>query len=153
MGMQKSKQNKLLTLDQQIAEEVATPLKSLEDEQIKNTTILAQLAALNTALSGRTRFSQLLSDLKANQYKKSLWSDFSVQNSTISISGKVDSYQDVAKAVAAMRNIKAVTDVKLSSASADKESAKVTFMVTITYDPSLYKVTQTEPPASLTPAT
>lgn len=158
MGMQRTKQNKLIALDNQIEEDVTAPLKSLENEQIESATILKQLTALNIALSDRTKFSQLLSDLKSNQYKKSLWSDFNIQDGTISISGKVDSYQDVAKAVAAMRNIKAVTDVKLSSAVYDRDSSKVTFMVTVSYDPSLYKAaaqatstpqTAAEPTASL----
>ena len=139
LGMQKARVNKLATLDTQINQEVSVPLKAMDSEVKQNETVLKQLNILSTMLSGREKYSTLLGDLKNNLFKKTLWDTFSVQKDTIALSGRVDKFEDVAKVTAGLKGVKAVKDIKLRSAALDKESGKVNYSLSITYDSALYK--------------
>jgi len=147
LGMQRSRQNKLATLDTQISQDVITPLKAMEAEKIQNETVLKQLSILSSSLSLREKNSALLNDLKNNLYKKTYWDNLSVQKGNILVSGKVNTFQEVAKVTAGLRNIKSVSDIKLNSAVLDRDSGKVNYSITITYDNSAYRTTLKTPAA------
>lgn len=137
-GLQKSKQVKLASIDTAIASDVTEPLKSLEKEKQQSDIVAKQLEVLTTALSSRVKYSQLMSDLTANQYKKSKWTSFAFQSTAISLSGSADSFDDVAKTVAAFRVMKAVQDISLKSVSLNQDSKKVDFTLEITVNKTLY---------------
>jgi len=148
VGLQKTRQNKLATLDTQISQEVTAPLKAMEKEKLQNDTVLKQLSALSSSLSVREKYSVLLGDIKSNLYKKTYWDNFSVQKDSIVVSGKVDGFQDVAKVTAGLRNIKSVTDIKLNSAILDKDSGKVNYSINIVYDSAAYQAAAKSPSAT-----
>jgi len=150
LTIEKTRQYKISSLTKQIQQDVDVPMKSLAKEKIQNDEIVKQLSTLTSVLAGRVSYFKLFEDLRNGQFKKSLWTNFALQKDSITISAKADNYADVAKAVAAIRQVKAVTDVKLSSASLDKETNKISFTVNISYDPSLYKAS---PRSSATPST
>jgi len=145
VGLQKARQNKLATLDTQISQDVTAPLKAMEKEKVQNDIVMKQLSALSSSLSLREKNSALLGDLKNNLYKKTYWDNFSVQKDSIVVSGKVDSFQDVAKVTAGLRNVKSISDVKLNSAVLDKDSSKVNYSINITYDITAYQATTQSP--------
>jgi len=140
MGIHKTKENKLNFLTDQIQSEVTEPLASLTKEEKQSEAITAQLSALTLSLSQRSNISQLLSDLLKDQYKKSQWTDFNLQGDTLTISGKVDTYQEVAKVVSAIRELSAISQAEISSAVADQETGKIIFTLNAKYDQSLYAV-------------
>jgi len=140
----KTKQMKIATLVQQIEEEVTVPLKNLASDKKQSDIVLKQLETLTTALSGKIRYSKMLGDLTAKQYKKSRWSSFTYQGDTISIAGQADNYEGAAKAVMAMRLPKAVQDVKISSATGDEKEKKVNFSVSLKVNPDLYRAAALE---------
>jgi Tfp pilus assembly protein PilN len=139
LTIEKTRQSKISSLSQQMQQEVDVPMQSLATEKVQNDEIIKQLSTLTSVLAGRVDYSKLFDDLRGGQYKKSLWTNFALQKDSITITAKADNYADVAKAVAALRQLKAVKDVSLSSASLDKESGKINFTVNISYNPSLYK--------------
>jgi len=141
LGMQKTRLNKLVTLDTQINQEVTIPLKAMDNEVKQNETVLKQLNILTMMLSGREKYSTLIGDLRNNLFKKTLWDNLSVQKNTIAISGKVDKFEDIAEVTAGLKNVKAVKEIKLRSATLDKESGKINYSLSIAYDETLYKNT------------
>lgn len=146
----KTKQMKVATLDQQIEEEVTVPLKNLSSDKKQSDVVLKQLETLTTALSSKVRYSKMMGDLTAKQYKKSRWATFTYQGGTISISGQADNYADAAKAVMAMRLPKAVQDVKISSATGDDKDKKINFSVSLKINPDLYRAAALEAKSTAT---
>jgi len=144
LGIQKGKEMKIATYDQQIKTEVTDQLIALAPEKKQMETVLSQLDALTIALTSRVKYSSMMTDFENNTFKKSLWTNFSLSQNTISINGTADDYESAAKAAASYRNIKAVRDVKLTSATSNEESKKVDFVLSITFDSSLYKTTATK---------
>lgn len=149
LAIEKARKYKISSLSRQIQQEVDVPMQSLAKEKVLNDEVVKQLDVLTSVLTGRVKYSKLFDDLKSKQLKKSLWTNFTLQKDNIVITAKADNYADVAKSIAAIRQVKAVKDVKLSSATYDKESNKVNFTANISYDASLYKAslaaTQAQP--------
>ena len=137
-GLQKSKEAKISGLSEQIQSEVKSQLTTLAKEQKEITTVLNQLDALSLALTSRVKHSLLFADLKSHQLKKSQWSQVSVEGKTVSITGSADDFEGVAKAVAALRDMKAAESVKLTSAGLNEETKKVDFSLTVTLDIDQY---------------
>lgn len=138
-AFQKQKEMKVASLDSQIKSDVTDQLETLTAEKKQMETVLGQLDALITALDSRIKHSTLITDLKANQFKRSLWSSLSVGKSEITINGSADSLEDVAKAVAALRKVKALQDVELTGSTVNADTQKVDFTVTSKVDKKLYK--------------
>lgn len=148
-GMEKAKTNKSASLEEVYQSDVTAPLESLSKEQSESDTAVRQLEVLTTALGGRIKYSQLMNDLTASQFKKSLWKSFTLRENTISIQGISDNFDDAARSVAAFRSMKAVKDVSLKAVNVDENTQKVDFTIQITFDSSLYKyLPQTTPSAT-----
>jgi len=136
----KQKEAKLTSLDEEINQSVTQPLQSYGGTLIKVVTILAQLDALNAALNSRIKYSSILTDLANLEFKKSRWTSVALQkDDTMVISGSADSFEDVAKAVIALRSLKAATDTKLSSANVNAESGKIDFVVNLKINKTMYR--------------
>lgn len=153
LGLSRAKESKAAALDVSIEEEVTAPLKSLAKEKKTNDLVMSQLGVLSDAVSARIKYSQLMNDLSANQYKKSQWNSFTLQQDKISIQGAADSFEDAAKAVVAFRQMAAVSNVSLKAVNLNDESGKVDFTLDITYDNKSYhflppSVTQSSQPTS-----
>lgn len=153
-GLQKSKEAKISSLSGQIQSEVRDQLATLSKEQKEITTVLGQLDALSTALSSRVKQSLLFNDLKAHQLKKSRWSQVSIENKVVTITGSADDFGSVAKAVAALRGMKAVESIKLASANLNQDTQKVEYSLSITLNTKQYEYApaNAKPTASASPS-
>ncbi len=148
-GMEKLKTNKLASLEEVYKSDVTAPLEAMSKEQAESDTAVKQLEVLTMALGGRIKYSQLMNDMTAGQYKKSLWSAFTLRKDTISIQATADTFDDAARSVAAFRSLEAVEDASLKAVKVDENTKKVNFTIQITFDPSLYKyLPQTVPSAT-----
>jgi hypothetical protein len=141
-GSIKYKNSQISSLDQQINDEVTTPLKNLSEEKAQADLVLSQIDALTTSLSKRIKYDQILKDFRDNQYKNARWTSFGFSNDDkkITISGSAGNFDDVAKTVAAVKGMKAVQDVKLVSVSINTDSKEVNFTVDAEVDFSPYEV-------------
>lgn len=141
-GSQKYKNSQISSLDQQINDEVTTPLKNLSKEKAQADLVLSQIDALTTSLSQRIKYDQILKDFRDNQYKNARWTSFGFNDNDkkITISGGAGNFDDVAKTVAAFKGMKAVQDVKLVSVGINADSKEVNFTIDIGVDFSSYKV-------------
>lgn len=137
-GLERSKNNAIAALDESIKIEVTDPLSAMAKERKQNDDVIRQLATLTTALSGRVKYSQLMTDMSSGLYKKSMWTTFSLQDNVITISGVADSFDDAAKTVAAYRKLKTVKEIDLKSVNLNSEIGKVDFSYTITFDNKNY---------------
>jgi Tfp pilus assembly protein PilN len=138
MAWQKSKQYKIDSLNQKVAD-LNNQLKSLEGQEDQSDTLLQQIDIFTSALSGRVKQSQFLGDLRSYQYKKSRWTGLNFSKNTVVINAQVDNFDDMAKAVVAMRSLKAAKDVEVTAVNINQESKKVEFIMTITLDTVLYQ--------------
>jgi Tfp pilus assembly protein PilN len=141
-GSQKYKNSQISSLDQQINDEVTTPLKNLSEEKAQADLVLSQIDALTTSLSKRIKYDQILKDFRDNQYKSARWTSFGFNDNgkKITISGVAGNFDDVAKTVAAIKGMKAVQDVKLVSVSINADSKEVNFTIDAEVDFSPYKL-------------
>jgi Tfp pilus assembly protein PilN len=71
-----------------------------------------------------------------------------VQEENITMSGSAGNYGDVTKMVAAYRQVEAVDDVQLSSATLNEESDRVDFALSLKIDRSKFKINATKSSAS-----
>jgi len=138
MAWQKSKEYKISALDQTVAD-TDKNLKALDDQESQSIGLLKQLDIFSVALSGRYNHSTILNDLRANQYKKSKWTSLSFSKDGVVVSAQTDSFEDVAKSVSALKNMKAVKEVNLTSAGLNSETKKIDFEMTVLIDLSAYK--------------
>jgi len=138
-GMEKLKTNKLASLEEVYKSDVTAPLESMSKEKAESDIAVKQLEVLTMALGGRIKYSQLMNDMTASQYKKSLWSAFTLRKDTISIQATADSFDDAARSVAAFRSMEAVKDASLKAVNVDENTKKVNFTIQITFDSSSYK--------------
>jgi len=151
-ALERSKENKLASLEETYKVDVTEPLKTLEKEQKESDNAVKQLEILTLALSKRIKYSQLMADITSHQFKKSFWQSFTLRKEKISILGSADSYDDVAKSIAAFRSLKAVKDVSLKAANKDEDTGKFNFSAEITVDLSMYQYAgTTKASASVTP--
>lgn len=127
------------TYDQQIKTDVTDQLKNLEKEQKQISSVFTQLDALETSLTKRLKYSQVLSDLGKNQYQKSRWTSITVKGEAVSISGEADGFEDVAKTVVGLKNLKSIKAVKLTSATLNQEKAVVGYVIDLTVDLKEYR--------------
>jgi len=152
-----SKKAKVTALNQQIVSDVTTPLKTMAKESKQSEQILTQIDALTLAISKKTKYSQIIKDLRDNQYKQSQWTSFSFNNGKVTIAGNAGNFEDVNKSVVALRQTKSVTSVKLVTVNINPESQKVEFSVDVTVNMDLYKTTlpkaSASPTSSVSPAT
>lgn len=139
IGLGRSKENKLLSLDETYKTEVTEPLKALSNEQKASDNAIDQIDILTAALSKRIKYSLLMTDIVSKQFKKSVWQSFTLKKDTVSILGSADSYDDVAKSIAALRSLKAVQDVSLKAASKDENSSKINFTAQLKLDLKSYQ--------------
>jgi len=146
----KSKEAKVSNLEEQIQSEVTSPLKDLEKEEKEVASVLGQIETLTKALTERVKYASLINDLKSNLYKKALWSQLSFQKDTATISGSVDTFEDLAKTVSVYKKMKGVGEVQLTSASVNTETKRIDYGLTIKLDMSSYKINGARPKASAT---
>lgn len=141
-GLQKYKNSQISYLDQQISDEVTTPLKNLSKDKAQADLVLSQIDVLTTSLSKRIKYDQVLKDFRDNQYKNARWTSFAFDDSKgeITISGVAGNFDDMAKTVTAFRGMKAVQDVKLVSFGINADSKEVSFTISAKVDLSSYKV-------------
>ncbi len=139
MAWQKSKEVKLSAQNQTLAD-LDKNLKTLENEHSQSIGLLKQLDIFSLVLAGRYKQSSILDDLRKNQYKKSKWTNLSFSKSSIVVGAQADNFEDVAKSVAAFKNMKAVKDVTLTAASINSDTKKVEFEMTLMVDLDLYKI-------------
>lgn len=139
MAWQKSKEYKISAQNQTISD-LDKNLQSVEGQQNQGVGLLKQLDIFSLVLNGRYKQSTLLDDLRKNQYKKSKWTNLSFQKSSVIISAQADSFEDVAKSVTALKSLKAVKDVTLTSAGINSDTKKVEFEMTVLVDMSAYKM-------------
>lgn len=138
MAWQKSKEYKISALDQTVTD-TDKNLKSLDDQESQSIGLLKQLDIFSVALSGRYSQSTILNDLRSNQYKKSKWTSLSFSKDGVVVSAQADSFEDVAKSVSALKNMKAVKEVNLTSAGLNSQTKKIDFEMTVLVDLSSYK--------------
>lgn len=138
MAWQKSKEYKISALDQTILD-TDKDLKSLGDQESQSVGLLKQLGIFSVALSGKYKYSSFLNDLRSYQYKKSKWTNLSFSKDAVVIGAQADSFEDVAKSVAALKNMKAIKEINLSSASLDPQTNKIDFEMTVVIDLTSYK--------------
>lgn len=150
--LDKQKQSTISTLDQQIQQEVTAPLASLAKDEQKVGTVTKQLTSLNNALSSRLKFATILDDLRKRAYGKSAWTALSYKDNEFSISGYTDNFEELNKAVTAVKSAPSVKETKLTNASINEETKKVEFSLTVIVDNALYKANATKA-AALTSAT
>lgn len=124
-----SKKSQIETYDEQIKNEVTTPLKTLEKEEGELSNISSQIDLLAASLSKRTKYSAILSDLAANQYKKSRWTGFNIKDGNLIIKGQADNFIDVAKSITAMKRLNSIKSIKLTNVNLDQDSKKIDFTV------------------------
>jgi Tfp pilus assembly protein PilN len=136
----KSKQSTIDSLKVSIENDVTAPLAALSQEQKQVTTIKNQLSSLKTALNSREQFGKILAAISVNLLKSSMLTSVSVQEEDITMSGSADNYSDVAKLVAAYRQVAVVKEVQLSSATLNEESDKVDFSLSLKIDRSKFKM-------------
>lgn len=151
--LDKQKQSTISSLDQQIQQEVTTPLASLAKDEQKVETVTKQLASLNSALSSRLKFATILDDLRKRAYGKSAWTALSYKDNEFAISGYTDNFEELNKAVVAVKSAPSVKETKLTNATINEETKKVEFSLTVIVDNALYKVNATKAAALTTSAT
>lgn len=136
--LEKTKEMKIASLNDQIKQEVTDPLLSLAADEQQVKTVSNQLDTLTAAISNKQQYSKLISDLAAGLFKNSSWKSFNLTGSQISISATCDNFLDVARTVASLRTVKSVKDVKLASSNINSDTSKVEFSLNIIFDPSYY---------------
>lgn len=139
LGLQKAKDSKIATLNQEIEEQVTAPLKSLQKEQKQIEDIKKQLDTLTLALGSREKCYQIFNDVALNLYKKTRLSDLQVKKDEITIKGTTDNLDDATKTIIALKKMKSAKDVELTSVSLNADTEKVDYTATIKIDLSLYK--------------
>ena len=138
--LHKTKEATVFSLNQQIQEEVTTPLQTLTAEQKTQQNIVAEIEALTAALNSKVQNSKIIELLSSNQLKNSQWVSFSqVSEGKITISEVVSSFDDIPKVFAAYRKATGVENVTLSNADVG-EDGKITFSANLTVDPGLFKI-------------
>lgn len=144
----KSKQSTIDSLIVSIENDVTAPLATLSQEQKQVATIKNQLSSLKTALNSREQFGKVLATISNNLLKNSMLTSAVVQEENVTMSGSADNYSDVTKLVAAYRQVTAVEEVQLSSATLNEESDKVDFSLSLKIDRSKFKMNSTKTSAS-----
>lgn len=151
----KTKQSKIDSLATQYQQEVTDQLSSLKKEQADQALMVKQVSALSTALASRTKNSQILEAFGKNTFKKAKWTAMTLDSSgSVSLSLTADSFDDMAKTVAAYRNMPSVSSIKLTSAVKNEASNKVDFTVEVKVDTKQYAVkakATTSPTAATSP--
>lgn len=135
----KTKQSKIAALDTEYQDTVTTQLATLKKEQASQAAVAAQIDALTSVLASRMKNSALIEDLGKNTLKRAKWTAVTLNGDSVSLNMTVDNFEDMAKAVAAYRNVSSVSSVKLTSASSNEGSGKVDFAVELKVDLSAYK--------------
>lgn len=144
----KSKQSTIDSLKVSIENDVTAPLAALSQEQKQVTTIKNQLSSLKTALNSREQFGKILATISVNLLKSSMLTSAVVQEDNITMSGSAGNYIDVAKLVAAYRQVAVVEEVQLSSATLNEESDKVDFSLSLKIDRSKFKMSNAKTTAA-----
>jgi len=134
-----SKSSQIKSLDVQINEQVTIPLKNLAKERKQVTAISSQLDVLNTALSSRIKYAQLVKDLATNTYKQSKWTGIDYSEEKIVLSGAVDDFLSVSRVVSALENFKVVKSVNLTSVNIEEESKMIEYVIELEIDQTGYK--------------
>jgi len=134
-----SKSSQIQSLDAQINEQVTIPLKNLAKERKQVTAIASQLDVLNTALSSRVKYAQLIRDLATNTYKQSKWTGIDYSEEKIVLSGAADDFLSVSKVVSALENFKVIKSVNLTSVNIEEESKSIEYMIELEVDQTGYK--------------
>jgi len=129
-----SKSSQIQSLDAQINEQVTIPLKNLAKERKQVTAIASQLDVLNTALSSRVKYAQLIRDLATNTYKQSKWTGIDYSEEKIVLSGAADDFLSVSKVVSALENFKVIKSVNLTSVNIEEESKSIEYMIELEVD-------------------
>lgn len=134
-----SKSSQIKSLDVQINEQVTIPLKNLAKERKQVTAVSSQLDVLNTALSSRIKYAQLVKDLATNTYKQSKWTGIDYSEEKIVISGASDDFLSASKVVSALENFKVVKSVNLTSVNIEEESKMIEYVIELEIDQTGYK--------------
>jgi len=134
-----SKDSQITSLDTQINEQVTVPLANLAKERKQVTAISGQLDVLNTALTSRIKYGQMIKDLATNTYKQSQWTGIDYSDEKIILSGTSDDFLGASKAVSALEKFKAVKSVNLTSVNIEKESKLIEYVVEIEVDQTGYQ--------------
>lgn len=134
LAISRTKEAKIASLDQRYQQEVAAQIESLEKEQKDRASVISQIDALSSALSSRTKNSQIFEALNKYTFKKSKWTDFSLDGGQVSLTLVTDSFDDAARAVATFRQMDSVEKVKLTGSSADEETKKIESNIEISMD-------------------
>lgn len=139
-AMVMSKQSQVTLLEAQIEEEVTVPLRSLTKEREQVAAITNQLEVLNTALSSRIKYGQIVKDLALNTYKQTRWSGLDYSDDQIVLTGVADNFAEISKTVSGFENLRVAKMVDLSSVSIDETSGFVQYTINLKLDESGYKV-------------
>jgi Tfp pilus assembly protein PilN len=139
----KAKDAQIESLNATIERDVTTPLASLTKESAQIDTVKQQLAVLTDSLKSKYEYSKFIEDLSAKQYKKSRWTSINIVAGSATITGEVDYFEDLAKAISALKTSAYVEDVNLTQASVNEDTGKIEFGVTMVVKENLLLAKQT----------
>lgn len=115
--------------EQEYENEIQGTLKSkrfiAQKELVSNTG--QQVTALKKAIAEKIKLSQFLTKITSAAYKQAQWTSFRLAEEKIVISGTVANFTELAKTIAAFKNLTELSNVALTSATLDPEAQKVKF--------------------------
>ena len=140
LGIQKTKANKVESLDQNIETRVTQPLAAMSKQDKEATTVVSQVKALNVALGERINLSKILDDIAANTYKQTQFTSISrTEVNKYQILGVVNNFNDLAKTLTGLKAIKAIKSIEISGVNIDEQN-QINYTIDIVLTESVYLI-------------